>query len=143
MAIAAHLLSTLRASHLDRPELTWPDLTVNLQDIAEGVLKTRSVWDQIGSSGRIYADIRSDLNEIARTEPLNVDQARTVSFGRRIMAAAEARTVEGDLEPIIGIIEELGREVIAPFPNSLPLNVSKSAPVAITTPSGYLKVIPP
>jgi integrase len=135
LAIAAHLLSTFRAFHLDRPELTWPDLKVNLQDIAEGVLKTRSVWDQIGSSGRIYADIRSDLNEIARTEPLNVDQARTVNFGRRIMAAAEARTLEGDLEPIIGIIEELGREVITPFPNSLPLSASESSPVAITTQS--------
>lgn len=129
MATAAHLLSTLRAFHLDRPELTWPDLKAHLQDIAEGVLQTRSVWDEIGSAGRIYADVRSDLNEIARTEPLNVDQARTVTIGRRIMAAAEARTVEGDLEPILGIIEELGREAITPLPNSLPVSTSESSPV--------------
>lgn len=53
LATAAHLLSTLRAFHLDNPDLTWPELKAHLQEVAEGVLKTRSVWDQMGGSGRI------------------------------------------------------------------------------------------
>lgn len=65
LATASHLLGTLRAFHLDNPEKTWPELKGHLQDIAEGVLQTGSVWDQMGGSGRIYADVRSDLNEIA------------------------------------------------------------------------------
>lgn len=78
--------------------------------------------------------MRSDLNEIACTEPLNVAQARTVNYGRRIMAAAEVRT-EGDLEPILGIIEELGREALSPISNPIPQSASDSSPVATTTPS--------
>lgn len=134
LATAAHLLSTLRAFHLDNPDLTWPELKAHLQEVAEGVLKTRSVWDQMGGSGRIYADVRSDLNEIACTEPLNVAQARTVTYGRRIMAAGEVRTLEGDLEPILGIIEELEREATTPIPVSVPNGLSESAPVDATTP---------
>jgi integrase len=134
LATASHLLKTLRAFHLDNPEKTWPELKGHLQDIAEGVLQTGSVWDQMGGSGRIYADVRSDLNEIACTEPLNVAQARTVNYGRRIMAAAEVRT-EGDLEPILGVIEELGRDVITPIPTSLPASAAESSPVDATTPT--------
>lgn len=106
LATAAHLLKTLRAFHLDRPDASWPELKANLRAIAEDVLQTRSVWDQLGGAGRVYADVREDLNEIASTEPLSVPQARTVEMGRQLMVAAERRT-EGFLAPIVGLIEEL------------------------------------
>ncbi|WP_458722512.1 hypothetical protein [Pseudomonas brenneri] len=106
LVTASHLLTTLRAFHLDNPDATWADLKENLQAIATGVLQTRSVWDQLGDSGLVYAEVRQNLNEIARTEPLSVAQAQAVNYGRRLMTAAEMRT-GGDLGPILGMIEEL------------------------------------
>ncbi|AZE48434.1 putative integrase [Pseudomonas chlororaphis] len=44
---ARHLLTTLRAFHLDNPQATWEQLKERLKDIAEGVLQTRAVWDVI------------------------------------------------------------------------------------------------
>jgi len=106
LTIAKHLLGTLRAFHLDKPEATWPELKENLFDIATSVLKTRSVWDELGDSRLIFRDVRKDLNEIASAAPLSTEQARTVSFGKRITTAGERRD-EGNLAPIIQLIAEL------------------------------------
>ncbi|AIB36039.1 hypothetical protein PS417_10730 [Pseudomonas simiae] len=107
LATAAHLLGTLRAFHLDTPDATWQDLKDNLLDIAKDILKTRSVWDQLGDTRLVYRDVRKDLNEISSTEPLSIDQARAVSYGKRITTAGERRD-EGDMGPILAIIAELG-----------------------------------
>jgi len=100
LTIAKHLLGTLRAFHLDQPNATWPELKENLLDIATSVLKKRSVWDELGDSRLIFRDVRKDLNEIASAAPLSTEQARTVSFGKRITTAGERRD-EGNLAPIM------------------------------------------
>ncbi|WP_053269405.1 hypothetical protein [Pseudomonas chlororaphis] len=113
MTTARHLLTTLRAFHLDNPQATWEQLKERLKDIAEGVLQTRAVWDGFGGLGHVYSDVGEDLAEIASAEPLSFDQAKAVELGRRIMLAAEQRT-EGDPSGIIAILEELRQEPVAP-----------------------------
>lgn len=104
---ATRLLSTLRAFHLDKPNASWDDLRVRLKEIAEDILNTRSVWSQMDMGhGQIYSDIREDLYEIACTEPLSTAGAKAVLMGARIMSAGEER-LQGDLKPILGIIDEL------------------------------------
>ncbi|WP_350616786.1 tyrosine-type recombinase/integrase [Pseudomonas sp. HY7a-MNA-CIBAN-0227] len=106
LTIAKHLLGTLRAFHLDTPEATWPELKENLLRIATSVLKTRTMWDELGDSRLIFKDVRKDLNEIASTVPLSAAQALTVSIGKRITTAGERRD-EGNLGPIMQIIAAL------------------------------------
>lgn len=104
---ATRLLSTLRAFHLDQPSASWNDLRVRLKEIAEDILNTRSVWSEMDMGhGQIYSDIREDLCEIASTEPLSIAGAKAVLMGARIMSAGEER-FQGNLKPILGIIEEL------------------------------------
>lgn len=121
LATAAHLLKTLRAFHLDRPDASWDELKANLRDIAESVIQTRSVWDELGGPARIYTDVLADLNEIAATEPLSVPQTLAVDFGRRLMTAGERRA-DGFLGPIRGLIEEL--DSVGPVSESLTQTVS-------------------
>lgn len=106
LTTATHLLTTLKAFHLDNPDATWEQLKEHLIWIAEGVLQTRSVWDGLGGMGHVYSDLNDDLGEIAATEPLSFDQAKAVELGRRIMQAAEQRDA-GDPSGILSIIEEL------------------------------------
>lgn len=111
LTIAKHLLGTLRAFHLDQPDATWTELKENLKDVATSVLKTRSMWDELGDSRLIFRDVRKELNEIASALPLSPEQAHTVSIGKRITTAGERRD-EGNLGPIMQILAELeGPEV--------------------------------
>ncbi|MFJ2285326.1 hypothetical protein ACIOUF_02980 [Pseudomonas iridis] len=123
MTTATHLLSTLRAFHLDNSDATWEQLKERLREIAEGVLQTRSVWDGLGGMGHVYSGLNDDLGEIASTEPLNVEQAKAVELGRRIMQAAEQRA-SGDLSGILALLEELKQS------NDLPMTIPMSAPMA-------------
>ncbi|MEO8642276.1 tyrosine-type recombinase/integrase [Pseudomonas sp.] len=108
---ATRLLSTLRAFHLDQPDASWPDLKERLKEIAEDILNTRSVWSQLDMGhGQIYADIRDDLEEIAATESLSYAGAQAVLMGSKIMTAGEER-LQGNLKPILGIIEELNDDL--------------------------------
>lgn len=111
VSAATHLLSTLRAFHLDNPDATWEQLKEHLLWLAEGVLQSRSYWEGLGSSGmgsigHVYSDLEEDLSVIAATEPLNVDQTKALALGRRMMLAAEKKTA-GDPSDLIAIIEEL------------------------------------
>lgn len=131
---ATRLLSTLRAFHLDQPNASWPDLKERLKEIAEDILNTRSVWSQLDMGhGQIYSDIRDDLAEIAATEPLSYAGAQAVLMGSRIMSAGEER-LQGDLRPIMGIIDEL---------NGLGDDDSQylclPVPICITAPQGPLQ----
>src|SRR5471030_134825 len=65
LATASHLLKTLRAFHLDKPDATWEFLRDHLRETAGSILGSRSVWDRIGSSGHVFSDVRDDLEEIA------------------------------------------------------------------------------
>lgn len=112
LATASHLLGTLRAFHLNNPTATWEDLRERLRDLAADILQTRSVWDRIGSSGHIYADVREELEEIAVTEPLSLAQAKALDIGKRLMTAAEWRAL-GALKPLTDIMEELGESSCA------------------------------
>ncbi|MFD2645508.1 tyrosine-type recombinase/integrase [Pseudomonas japonica] len=134
VTIANHLLTTLRSFHLDNPDATWEDLIGRLKEIAEGILATGSVWDRFdpatgspafGGTGMVYSEIREDLAEIAATMPLSVDQAKAVMLGTKIMNAAERR-VEGDLEGIVGIIDEMKQAT--DVPESLSVIASERAP---------------
>lgn len=116
MTTAKHLLTTLRTFHLDNPEATWDQLRERLKEIAEDALATGSVWDREDMGlGQVYSDLRDDLLEIARTMPLTVPQAKAVSTGSRVLQAAEGR-LQGDLEGLVGVIEELNE---AAYPNSI------------------------
>lgn len=121
LTTATHLLTTLRAFHLDNPDATWDQLKERLKDIAEGVLQTRSVWDGLGGIGHVYSDLGDDLGVIASTEPLSFDQSKAVELGRRIMQAAEMR-VAGDPSGILSILEELKNtvDVLRPVAVSVP-----------------------
>ncbi|CAI8723937.1 Integrase [Pseudomonas chlororaphis] len=119
LATASHLLRTLRAFHLDKPDATWDYLRGHLKELAEGILASPCVWDQLGPTGRIYADVREDLEEIAVTEPLSVAQAKATEVSRRMMTAGEWRAL-GELGPIMDIIEELSPpDSIKPAPQTL------------------------
>jgi len=128
LTTATHLLTTLRAFHLDNPDATWDQLKERLKEIAEGVLQTRSVWDGLGGMGHVYSDLNDDLGEIASTEPLNVDQAKAVELGRRIMQAAEQRA-SGDLSGILALLEELKQS--NDLPKSLPVGAPTVPPLVV------------
>lgn len=128
LTTATHLLTTLRAFHLDNPDATWDQLKERLKEIAEGVLQTRSIWDGLGGMGHVYSDLNDDLGEIASTEPLNIDQAKAVELGRRIMQAAEQRAA-GDLTGILALLEELKQSNDLPLP--LPMNVPTVTPLVV------------
>lgn len=130
MTIAKHLLSTLRTFHLDNPEATWEQLRERLKDIAEDALATGSVWDRDDMGlGQVYSDLRDDLHEIARTVPLTVPQAKAVTAGARVLQAAEAR-LQGDLEGLVGVIEELTG------PYEPDTNIQPSVSLSVRAPQG-------
>lgn len=132
LATASHLLKTLRAFHLDKPDATWEFLRDHLRETAGSILGSRSVWDRIGSSGHVFSDVRDELEEIAASEPLNVAQARAVDIGRRMMTAAEWRVLSVT-DPMLGIIEEL--EEAPQLPVSL--STSETPSVTFATLSAY------
>ena len=136
MTQATRLLSTLRAFHLDQPDATWAELRERLKEIAEDILNTRSVWSQIDmGQGQIYSDLREDLSLIAATEPLSYAGARAVTVGARIMQAGEER-LQGNLKPIMGIIDELNGGVeVDSVGQSLPVPICKTAPQDILQPA--------
>lgn len=134
---ANHLLTTLRTFHLDNPDATWNQLIERLKEIAEGILSAGSVWDRFdpisaspayGGMGVVYSDFRRDLEEIAHTMPLTVDQAKAVMLGTKIMVAAERRT-EGDLEGIVEIIEGMKHATDVPDPVSLSVYTNPQGPL--------------
>lgn len=130
LTTATHLLTTLRAFHLDNPDATWEQLKEHFLWLAEGVLQSRSVWEGLGSSGmgssgHVYSDIGDDLSVIAATEPLNVDQTKALALGRRMMLAAEKKTA-GDPSDLLAIIEELR----ASTSTNAPLTPNVSTPIA-------------
>jgi len=126
LTTASHLLTTLRAFHLDNQDATWEQLKEHLMRIAEGVLQTRSVWDSFGGMGPVYSTLNDDLSGIAATEPLSVDQTKAVEWGRRLMLAAEKQTA-GDPSQILAILEELLRPGSTP---DNPLTSTVKAPTA-------------
>lgn len=103
------LLTTLRAFHLDNPQAQWPELRAHLKVIAEEILETPTEWEVLDGIGLVYSDLKDDLRVIAATHALTVPQAKAVTLGRQIMAAAEER-LQGDPRALVGIIEDLDRE---------------------------------
>ena len=135
MTQATRLLSTLRKFHLDQPDATWLELREHLKEIAEGILNTRSTWEQLDMGmGQVYSDIREDLAEIAATEPLTYAGARAVMVGARIMVAGEER-LQGNLNPITGIIAELNEDDPFSSGQSSTTPICKTLPPKIVQPA--------
>jgi integrase len=105
MTTAKHLLSTLKAFHLDRPEATWEELREHLRFIAEEALGN----PQGDAYGLVLDDVAQNLREIAYTVPLGLPQAQALTMAQRVVAAAEERHA-GNLKPLVDLLEsgELG-----------------------------------
>lgn len=99
MTTAKHLLQTLKAFHLDKPQATWEELRDNLRDIAEATLGN----PQGDTYGLVLSDVSGDLAEIARDLPLGVPQAQAVLMAQRVLLAAQARH-SGNLRPLLDLL---------------------------------------
>ncbi|MFV3326761.1 tyrosine-type recombinase/integrase [Pseudomonas sp. NY15372] len=106
MTTAKHLLSTLKAFHLDRPEATWEELREHLRFIAEEALGN----PQGDAYGLVLDDVAQNLREIAHSVPLGLPQAQALTMAQRVVAAAEERHA-GNLKPLVDLLEsgKLGR----------------------------------
>lgn len=127
MNTSKHLQATLRAFHLDNPDATWEELRDHLRFIAEGILATPTVWEELDGMGLVYSDVEEDLHQIASTAALSVPQAQAVRFGGAIMKAAQRR-LQGDTGPLVRVIREINGEpsVDSADQSSLSLSVGAS-----------------
>lgn len=132
MKNSKHLQTTLRAFHLDNPKATWAELRDRLKSIAEEILETPTEWERLDGMGLVYSDLKDDLRIIAATASLTVPQAKVVTLGRQVMAAAEER-LQGDPRALVGIIEDLDREIAqeeAPKgPSVVPAKAESATPI--------------
>lgn len=132
MTIAKHLVGTLKAFHLDNPEATWDDLKSRLIDIAEDAL-----WSPAEDSmGLVWSDMAEDLQEIAKTMPLTLAQAKALRAAQAVLRGSQGR-IHGDLKGLVGTLERLkGPSCI---PASVPALICK-APLTFKDIAGsYLK----
>ncbi|EKT4529846.1 tyrosine-type recombinase/integrase [Pseudomonas putida] len=114
MTTAKHLLQTLKAFHLDKPDATWEELRGNLRFIAEEALGN----PQGDAYGLVLDEVSENLAEIAETMPMGLAQAQTVLMAQRVLAAAQGRhsgdlrglveLLNGDLKDSIGSVNQTG-----------------------------------
>lgn len=102
MTTAKHLVGTLKAFHLDNPEASWDDLKARLIDIAEDAL-----WSPAEDSmGLVWSDLSEDLQEIAKTMPLTLAQAKALKAAQEVLRGSQGR-IHGDLAGLVGTLERL------------------------------------
>ena len=136
MTTAKHLLQTLKAFHLDKPDATWEELRDNLRFIAEEALGN----PQGDAYGLVLDEVSENLAEIAETMPLGLAQAQTVLMAQRVLAAAQGRhsgdlrglveLLNGDLKGSIGSINQSGcidSDELVPVPICKSLSKGTSA----------------
>lgn len=135
MTIAKHLVSTLKAFHLDNPEASWDDLKARLIDIAEGALWSPSE----DPMGLVWSDLSEDLQEIAKTMPLTLAQAKALTAAQEVLRGSQGR-IHGDLKGLVGTLEMLkGPERAPTVQASVPALICK-APLSFKDLSeSYLK----
>lgn len=138
MTIAKHLVGTLKAFHLDNPEATWDDLKARLIDIAEDAL-----WSPAEDSmGLVWSDLSEDLQEIAKTMPLTLAQAKALKAAREVLRGSQGR-IHGDLSGLIGTLGRLKGPEEPVRPQSvqacLPVSICKAPLTFKDLSESYLK----
>lgn len=112
MTTAKHLLQTLKAFHLDKPDATWDELRGRLVEIAEDAL-----WSPAEDSmGLVWSDLAGDLQEIAKTMPLTYPQAQAITAAYEVLRGSQER-LNGDLSGLMEVLKELKQA----SPTHLPL----------------------
>lgn len=102
MTTAKHLLQTLKAFHLDKPEASWDELRGRLVEIAEDAL-----WSPgEDSMGLVWSDLAGDLREIAKTMPLTYAQAQAITAAYEVLRGSQGR-LNGDLSGLVEVLKEL------------------------------------
>lgn len=144
MTTAKHLLQTLKAFHLDKPDATWEELRDNLRYIAEEALGN----PQGDAYGLVLDEVCENLAEIAETMPMGLAQAQTVLMAQRVLAAAQGRH-SGDLRGLVellngdlkGSIDIVNQNLISDsrMPVSVPICKSLSTGSSTTTFGGLYK----
>lgn len=99
MSTAKHLLQTLKAFHLDKPEASWEELQANLRYMAEEALGN----PQGDAYGLVLSDVSENLAEIAETMPTSLTQAQAVLMAQRVLTAAQGRH-SGDLRALVELL---------------------------------------
>lgn len=139
MTTAKHLLQTLKAFHLDKPEASWEELRDNLRDIAEEALGN----PQGEAYGLVLSDVAENLAEIAETMPMSLPQAQAVLMAQRVLTAAEGRH-RGDLRALVellngdlkGSIGKVDQDVDFDSREPVPASICITADAKTTTANG-------
>lgn len=141
MTTSKTLRQALAGFHLDNPEATWEDIRSAIVEFALEALATAHHDDPMQQYGMVYSDIRAELHGHAMTAPMSPLQARGVDTAVQALRAAESR-LQGNLGPLVGIIEDLSEPVrgpsepVQPPPRLLP---SLSLSVSANQPKGSLE----
>lgn len=92
---------------LDNDKATFEELRVHLKSIAQSFLcdKAEDYWS--GVEVDHLADAKSDLREIAATQPLNEDQHRVIIEALSVLSAAQDRVLKGDAKPLLDSLRGL------------------------------------
>lgn len=86
---------------LDNDKATFEELRVHLKSIAQSFLcdKAEDFWS--GVEVDHLSDAKSDLREIAATQPLNEDQHKVIIEALSVLSAAQDRVLKGDAKPLL------------------------------------------
>lgn len=86
---------------LDNDKATFEELRVHLKSIAQSFLcdKAEDYWS--GVEVDHLSDAKSDLREIAATQPLNEDQHKVIIEALSVLSAAQDRVLKGDAKPLL------------------------------------------
>jgi len=126
MTISDDILSTLKAYHLDNPEVSWDELRERLIDIAEYNLTMAH-----GDSSLVAYEMINDEHHLALRMasaklPLSVNQQRAVSKALEIIEASQER-MRGRSGKLVEIVKDLNDESCGvPLALSLPISVNAS-----------------
>ncbi len=113
MTASQDLRNALKGFHLDNPGATWEEIREAIREFALEALAADHSDDPMQQYGMVYSDLRAELNGHAMTASMSPIQARGVNTAARALRAAESR-LQGNLGPLVGIIEDLSEPVCGP-----------------------------
>lgn len=92
---------------LDNDKATFEELRTHLKSIAQSFLcdKAEDYWS--GVEVDHLSDAKSDLREIAATQPLNEDQHKVIIEALSVLSAAQDRVLKGDAKPLLDSLRGL------------------------------------
>lgn len=102
-----HLSATMKAFMLDNDSATFEELRAHLKTIAQSFLndKAEDYWS--GVEVDHLSDAKSDLREIAATQPLNDNQHRVIIEALSVLSAAQQRVNKGNAQPLLDSLSAL------------------------------------